>query len=261
MTSDNAIDNSVPIPRTLEPPPRSTGNASLDLPILLDWFYRAYQVIQESVDYINVGSISENDNISLLNNDSGYIGTDYYELEDDLIKFTAIIRGESPSASSDLTTKNYVDTLFASSAHAPVTVTDSSEIDFTLTVQNLTASIVPGSISSSKLNTAITTTLALATSSVQPGDAVNNLFLNAGGDIFYGHSISGGNLSLQSTTDATKGSILVGNTLEVDDSSSSVGIGGAPSGNSPLQIIGLPTSSVGLGAGEVWNDSGTLKIV
>lgn len=43
----------VPIPRTLETPPRTTGNAQQDLPILIDWFYRAYQVIQQSVAYIN----------------------------------------------------------------------------------------------------------------------------------------------------------------------------------------------------------------
>lgn len=42
-----------PIPRTLEAPPRTTGNAQQDLPILIDWFYRAYQVIQQSVNYIN----------------------------------------------------------------------------------------------------------------------------------------------------------------------------------------------------------------
>lgn len=46
-------DSLVPIPRTLEPPPRTTGNATTDLPLLIDWFYRAYQVITESVKYIN----------------------------------------------------------------------------------------------------------------------------------------------------------------------------------------------------------------
>lgn len=42
-----------PIPRTLETPPRTTGNATADLPILIDWFWRAYQVITQSVAYIN----------------------------------------------------------------------------------------------------------------------------------------------------------------------------------------------------------------
>jgi hypothetical protein len=42
-----------PIPEVLEPPPRTTGNAQLDFPILMDWIWRAYSVIQQSVAYIN----------------------------------------------------------------------------------------------------------------------------------------------------------------------------------------------------------------
>jgi len=42
-----------PIPRTLEAPPRTTGNPQRDLPILIDWFYRAWQVVQQSINYIN----------------------------------------------------------------------------------------------------------------------------------------------------------------------------------------------------------------
>ncbi len=45
--------STTPIPRTLESPPRTTGNPQSDLPILIDWFWRAYQVIQQSVAYIN----------------------------------------------------------------------------------------------------------------------------------------------------------------------------------------------------------------
>src|ERR1035437_6767413 len=43
----------VPIPRTLETPPRTTGQSQQDMPILIDWFWRAYQVITQSVAYIN----------------------------------------------------------------------------------------------------------------------------------------------------------------------------------------------------------------
>lgn len=46
-------DLPVPIPRTLETPPRTTGNIQQDMPILINWFWRAYQVIQQSVAYIN----------------------------------------------------------------------------------------------------------------------------------------------------------------------------------------------------------------
>lgn len=42
-----------PIPRTLEPPPRTTGNAAQDFPIIIDWFWRAYQVIVQAVNFIN----------------------------------------------------------------------------------------------------------------------------------------------------------------------------------------------------------------
>lgn len=44
------------------------------------------------------------------------------------------------------------------------------------------------------------------------------------------------------------------------DDSQNVGIGTATPG-SRLSIVGLPTSAAGLSAGDVWNDSGTLKIV
>jgi hypothetical protein len=37
-------------------------------------------------------------------------------------------------------------------------------------------------------------------------------------------------------------------------------IGTSTSGSSKLRIVGLPTSSAGLSSGDVWNDSGTLKI-
>jgi hypothetical protein len=38
-------------------------------------------------------------------------------------------------------------------------------------------------------------------------------------------------------------------------------IGTATNGSSKLRIVGLPTSSAGLSSGDVWSDSGTLKIV
>ena len=44
------------------------------------------------------------------------------------------------------------------------------------------------------------------------------------------------------------------------DSNGNVLIGTATSGASRLRISGLPTSSAGLSAGDVWNDGGTLKI-
>lgn len=43
----------IPIPATLETPPRTTGNVQMDMVILINWFWRAYQVITQSVAYIN----------------------------------------------------------------------------------------------------------------------------------------------------------------------------------------------------------------
>lgn len=55
------------------------------------------------------------------------------------------------------------------SSHDPVTVTDSSEIDFTLTDQDITASLIAGSIDESKLDTSVNASLDLADSASQPG--------------------------------------------------------------------------------------------
>lgn len=53
-----------PIPRTLETPPRSTGRPELDFPILIDYVYRAYQVIVQSVNYINA-QVQDNPNLNV----------------------------------------------------------------------------------------------------------------------------------------------------------------------------------------------------
>ncbi len=43
----------VPVPQPIEPPPRSTGDAKNDYPLLLNWLQRAYQNILQAVTYIN----------------------------------------------------------------------------------------------------------------------------------------------------------------------------------------------------------------
>lgn len=53
-----------PIPRTLETPPRTTGNAQQDFPIIVDWMYRAYQVIQQSVAFINA-QVTDNPDLDI----------------------------------------------------------------------------------------------------------------------------------------------------------------------------------------------------
>lgn len=53
--------------------------------------------------------------------------------------------------------------------HTAVTVTDSAEIDFTLTGQNITASLIAGSIDETKLDASVNASLDLADSASQPG--------------------------------------------------------------------------------------------
>jgi hypothetical protein len=82
-----------------------------------------------------------------------------------------------------------------------VTVTDSAEIDFTLTGQNITASIVAGSIDENKLDTSVNASLTLANSAVQP---VRTIFttspLNGGGDLSANRTISIQNAEADGTT-------------------------------------------------------------
>ena len=47
------------IPNPLEPPPRSTGDAQQDYPLIIDWMYRVYHVVQQSVSFIN-SQLSQN---------------------------------------------------------------------------------------------------------------------------------------------------------------------------------------------------------
>ena len=54
---------------------------------------------------------------------------------------------------------------------------------------------------------------------------------------------------------------MAGSDLMRIDNSGNILIGTASTGGSKLRIVGLPTSSAGLSAGDVWNDGGTLKIV
>lgn len=57
-----------------------------------------------------------------------------------------------------------------SARHDAVTVTDSSEIDFTLTGQDITASLINSSIDETKLDTSVNASLDLADSSLQSSD-------------------------------------------------------------------------------------------
>lgn len=72
------------------------------------------------------------------------------------------------------TTDEYYHLTYAQTlaVHAPVTVTDSSEIDFTLTGQDITASIKTGSIDETKLDTSTNASLDKADSALQTNSAL-----------------------------------------------------------------------------------------
>lgn len=67
-----------------------------------------------------------------------------------------------------------------SNRHVAVTVLDSAEINFTLSGQQITASLVSGSIDILKLNGSVQTSLGLADSALQSGDNISLLTNNSG---------------------------------------------------------------------------------
>lgn len=80
-----------------------------------------------------------------------------------------------------------------SARHNAVTVTDSSEIDFTLTGQDITASIVAGSIDETKLDTSVNTSLDLADGSVQTNDIIKQSYTPTWANVTVGNGTSVGN--------------------------------------------------------------------
>lgn len=132
------------------------------------------------------------DNITQITNrshtDLTDIGTNTHaqidtHIDDSTIHFTqgAISIPASQISDFDTEVSDNADVAANTSArHAAVTVTDSAEIDFTLTGQNITASLITGSVDKTKLDSSINDSLDLADTSVQPGDNVSDLTNDAG---------------------------------------------------------------------------------
>lgn len=76
---------------------------------------------------------------------------------------------KQPAMGSD---DNYVTDAEKAALHAAVTVTDSTEIDFTLTGQDITASLKSGSIDETKLDASVNASLDLADSALQTNSAL-----------------------------------------------------------------------------------------
>jgi hypothetical protein len=108
------------------------------------------------------------------------------------------------------TSHDYKISQLETDSHSPVTVTDSTEIDFTLTGQEITASLKSGSIDETKLDTSVNASLDLADSAVQPTstDTLTNKTINADNN-----TIS--NLAIGSEVSATLGSDITGGDYDI----------------------------------------------
>jgi microcystin-dependent protein len=81
--------------------------------------------------------------------------------------------------------------------HAALTVTDSSEIDFTLTGQDLTASIKSASIDETKLDASVNASLDLADTALQPADIASGTITARADDINFSGGSDGDVLTVQ----------------------------------------------------------------
>lgn len=142
---------------------------------------------------------------SLVNLEDGGTFTSDIEVPDEAYDAT------SWNGNNEVATKNAIRDKFESLAgwHDPVTVTDSDEIDFTLTDQDITAIIKTGSIDESKLDTSVNASLDLADSAIQSGDNISELTNDSG---FTDDTTV--NAHIADTTDAHDASAI-----SVDDSS------------------------------------------
>lgn len=177
-----------------------------------DWESRALTEadISDLGSYITASSTDTLTNKSGSNsqwtNDEGYI-TDYTVTEADVTQHEAAL-SITESQISDL--GNYAT---VSQLHDAVTVTDSSEIDFTLTGQDITASLIAGSIDETKLDTSVNASLDLADSALQSGDNISELTNNSG---YISNIVEdttpqlGGNLDAQLNDITSVGNITLG---------------------------------------------------
>ena len=93
------------------------------------------------------------------------------------------------------TSHDYKIAQLETNAHVPVTVTDSDEIDFTLTGQDITASLKSASIDETKLDTSVNASLDLADSALQ--DIISDTTPQLGGQLdVNGQALGDGTLEI-----------------------------------------------------------------
>ena len=138
-------------------------------------------------------ALQSGDNISELTNDAGYVTTD----DQTATEVSVTPTGNLSSTNVQSALVELQGDIDGISTHAPVTVTDSSEIDFTLTGQDITASIVAGSIDETKLDVSVNASLDLADSAIQsetdPVFTASQAFNIDAGDITNLSNLSGTN--------------------------------------------------------------------
>jgi hypothetical protein len=150
-----------------------------------------------------------------------------------------------------------------------ITVTDSAEIDFTLTGQDLTADLIAGSIDETKLDTSVNDSLDLADSATQPADLTPYALLAGAtftGDIKFGDGIS----TVFGDADEASINYTVGDVLEFSANADVARLTNQPSGGTDLAIsttkyandVASSGGSAGfykdyINGGVVSNDGGT----
>jgi hypothetical protein len=138
-------------------------------------------------------------------------------------------------------------------SHSPVTVTDSSEIDFTLDGQEITASLKSGSIDETKLDTSVNASLDKADSALQ--DLVDDTTPQLGGQLdVNGQALGDGTLELvkfeetaSAVNEITIKNNSTGNAPEIkatgDDTNIDLNL--VPKGTGQLLVKGSPVSGGG----------------
>lgn len=125
-----------------------------------------------------------------------------------------------------------------------VTVSDTAEIDFTLTGQQISASIVAGSIDETKLDASTNASLDLADTSLQPNDLITELNATAH-RVFYSNG----------SGDVTELALGADGTFLKSNGASSAPSFAVPAGSGDVSKVGTPVNNqVG-----VWTGDGTLE--
>ncbi len=125
-----------------------------------------------------------------------------------------------------------------------VTVSDTTEIDLALTGQQISASIVSGSIDETKLDTSVNASLDLADTSLQPNDPITDLNATAH-RVFYANG----------TGDVTELALGADGTFLKSNGASSAPSFAVPAGSGDVSKVGTPVNNqVG-----VWTGDGTIE--